>query len=156
MQTAIAQRSRHSVSLRGQAEKLFEVHRFILPEGAVGVSGPVARHQWNRPPCGLGLGTSDVSTGASSAIEKHGEVPAQAAGLRVFTSNQLSPDHRRTANACSQCGHDHIVKAASRSGILFAKECHASVIFNSQEEAEFLPGPCHEIDPDRIIIFLVG
>src|SRR5580658_7982534 len=156
MQTAIAQRSRYLVSLLGVAKEFFKVYRLILAEGAVGVPGPVARHQRDGPARRLGLGTSDVSTGASSAVEKHGKVAAQAASLRVFATDQRPPNHGRSTDAGSERGHDHVVKAASRAGIAFAEECHTCVILNSQWNAKFLLRPCHEIDADGVIVFLIG
>ena len=79
-------------------------------------------------------------------------MPAQAACLRMFAPNQRAPDHGCSADARSQGGHDHIVKAASGSSITFSQQRHASVIFNSQEKAKFPSGPFHEIDADLVVI----
>jgi len=83
-------------------------------------------------------------------------VSAKASGLGMFSTKQLSLDHRHTADTRAQSHHNDFGGAPCRTGIALAKQSHSSVVFDTEWQAKSFLAPGGKIDFWSIFILRVG
>jgi hypothetical protein len=74
----------------------------------------------------------------------------------MLAAQQFSRDHGRSANAGSEGSHDNVVETQAGTGIAFAQQGHAGIVFQPHGNSKFTPRPAHKVQALRIIVLLIG
>src|SRR5262249_15110211 len=76
--------------------------------------------------------------------------------LEMLTDKEASVDHRDATDSGAESHHDDVVGTGPAPCIPFAQKRKTGIVLDSDREAEFLRGPCLEIDFGCVRVLQIG
>jgi hypothetical protein len=110
-------------------------------------------YPWQGPARRVRFGAPDIAACAFVPQEVHRQVASETSGLAMGSPHEFSQHHCSAADSRAKRDHDYILHALGCPAILFTKQGHSSIIFNSKAKAEVLHCPLLEIEMHRILVF---